>query len=345
MYQTMQRQPADLHRVLAEGWPLARAVGDAVAHARRTWLVGIGTSFHAALAGQWMLREFGIAANAVSAFDFANYADHYPLAAEDTVLVLSHSGARQYSRTAIERAEACGATAVLVSGHDAKELGTGIVLRTTVQERSAAFTASHLAAMTVLAQISAGAAQAVGDDRGEGREAAIDRLPDQVADVLSAEAELEPLAEQCLGEHTYVVGAGPCEVVALEAVIKCREAAYARVDALALEQFIHGPMICLQPEDQLVLITVQGAARPRSVEAYGLFAELGLAPYVVGDLADLFGCTGLALPATHETLAPVLATVPMQILAWQLATLQDLDPDTFRTQEPRFGRAIQNLTL
>lgn len=345
MYQTMQRQPADLHRVLADGWPLAQAVGDAVAHAHQTWLVGIGTSFHAALAGQWMLREFGVRANAVSSFDFATYPEHYPVSSEDAVIVLSHSGARQFSRAAMERAEAGGASAFLVAGHGAKELGSGIVLRTCEQERSAAFTSSHLVAMTVLAQISAGVADALNDARSTEHESAIELLPDQVAEVLARDDSLEALAAGCLGSQTYVVGAGPSETAALEAVIKCREAAYARVDALPLEQFIHGPMICLQPADQVVLISAGGSAQTRDAAALELFTQLGPSVYVVGATDYLPGCTGFAVPRTRETLSPILTTVPMQLLALQLATRQGLDPDTFRTQEARFGSAIKAFAL
>ena len=345
MYQTMQGQPADLHRVLADGWPLARAVGDAVAHARQTWLVGIGTSFHAALAGQWMLREFGLSATAVSSFDFATYPDHYAVSPEDAVILLSHSGARQFSRAAMERAEAVGAPVFLVSGHKAKALGSGIVLRTTAQERSAAFTASHLTAMTVLAQITAGAADVLGSDRSEEHEFAIELLPDQVAEVLARADELEALAANCVDAQTYVVGAGPSEVAALEAVIKCREAAYTRVDALPLEQFIHGPMICLQPDDQLILITAHGAAQTRNAAALDLFAQLGPAVHVVGTHDDLPECDEFVVPRTRETLSPILTTVPMQLLAWHMATLKGLDPDTFRTQEVRFGAAIKAFPL
>jgi len=47
-------------------------------------------------------------------------------------------------------------------------------------------------------------------------------------------------------------------VTALEAVIKGREAGYVGIDGMGIEQFIHGPMICIEPEDMLILISVDG---------------------------------------------------------------------------------------
>ena len=340
MYATMHRQPDDLRRVLADGWPIARAVGDAVASTRQCWLVGIGTSFHASLAGRWMLREFGVNAHAVTSFDFAAYPEAYPVGPGDSVLLLSHSGARQYSKAALERAASSGANVFSVGGQTAEHPGSGIVLRTTEQETSATFTSAHLAAMTVLAQVSAGAAEAANDPRRDAHEASIDRLPEQVAAVLAREDELLALAERCQSAHTYAVGAGPGEAAALEAVIKCREAAHVRIDALPLEQFIHGPMICLQPEDQVLLVRASGAAAQREADAAQLFATLGSAVFEVGDTT-----TGFSVPATRETLSPILMTVPMQILAHHLAMLKGIDPDTFRTHEPRFGEAIRALNL
>ena len=340
MYATMHRQPADLHRVLADGWPLARAVGDALANARQCWLVGIGTSYHAALAGRWMLREFGVNAHAVSSFDFAVYGDGYPVGPDDAVLLLSHSGARRYSKAALERAAASGAAVFSVGGQSAEHPGSGLVLRTTEQEQSATFTSSHLTAMTVLAQIAAGAAETARDARQAEHEAAVDRLPDQVAALLGREAELLSLAQRCVGRHTYVVGAGPSEVAALEAVIKCREAAHVRIDALALEQFIHGPMICVQPDDPVILLGVEGASHARTAEAASLFGTLGAEVFSVGSTSE-----GFAVPTTLEWLSPILTTVPMQMLAHHLAALQGINPDTFRTHEPRFKEGIRALDL
>src|SRR5258708_37768612 len=70
MYQTMHRQPDDLRRLLSEGWAPAAEAAQRLAGARRVFIVGIGTSYHAALVGAWLLRAAGSDARGVSSFDF-----------------------------------------------------------------------------------------------------------------------------------------------------------------------------------------------------------------------------------------------------------------------------------
>ena len=77
--------------------------------ARRVYSVGIGTSYHAAQMGDWLLRAAGRDARAVSSFDFALYPETYPIAADDAVIVMAHSGVKTYSTRSLERATAAGA--------------------------------------------------------------------------------------------------------------------------------------------------------------------------------------------------------------------------------------------
>lgn len=339
MYQTIHRQPADLRRVLGEGRDDARRAGQRIAAARRVYVVGIGTSYHAALMGAWVLGYAGVDARAVESFNFACYPHCYPLSADDAVIVLSHTGAKQYSLAALQIGAKAGATVLSIGGMEAEHPGSEAILRTTKKETSAAYTSSHLTAMAILAQI---AVEAGGGEQ-TALETALTALPDQIQSILDDEDAVEPLASFALARHTYVVGGGMNEVAALEAVIKGREAAYVRIDGMGLEQFIHGPMICLQPDDVVVLVNVDGGSRARNVEAAGLFAELGATVWLVGDpLPDL---PVIEVPETLEVLSPILTTVPFQLLAYHMATLQQLDPDTFRTQEPRFLEAIQRIVL
>src|SRR5215469_33847 len=165
MYRTMHRQPADLRRLLDTGWGDAEAAARLLAPSARLFLTGIGTSYHAAMVGEWLFRAVGRDARAVLSFDFAAYPDLYPLRPDDAVVVMAHSGTKTYTMHALERARAHGVTAISVGSLTAEHPGSRLVLRTVEREKSAAFTASHSAAMFVLAQV----AVALGDhDRGQG---------------------------------------------------------------------------------------------------------------------------------------------------------------------------------
>src|ERR1700682_3768547 len=114
MYQTMHRQPSDLRGLLDVGWVPAEEAAGRLAGARRVYVVGIGTSYHAALVGAWLLRAAGSDARAVSSFDFGVYPEAVHLTSDDAVVVMAHSGIKTYSTMSLGRAISVGATRISV---------------------------------------------------------------------------------------------------------------------------------------------------------------------------------------------------------------------------------------
>src|SRR5438105_8036444 len=112
MRETMAGQPAALRALLADAAPV-EAAASALA-GRPVWLIGIGTSWHAAHHGAWLLREAGVEAEALHAADVAPY--ERAISPEDGVIVLSHTGGTGYSMTMLERAREAGAETVYISG-------------------------------------------------------------------------------------------------------------------------------------------------------------------------------------------------------------------------------------
>jgi glucosamine--fructose-6-phosphate aminotransferase (isomerizing) len=166
MREAMISQPDELARLLADEAP-AEAAANRLA-GRRVRLIGIGTSWHAAHHGAWMLREAGIEAEALHAADIAPYGRAIDPA--DGVIVLSHTGGTGYSMTMLERAREAGAETLYISG-----IGNGGDIETVAAEQSYAYTASHTAALLVLAQI----ATRLGAPLGP-----LDAIPERVAAVL-----------------------------------------------------------------------------------------------------------------------------------------------------------------
>lgn len=349
MYLTMHRQPADLRRLLDTGWAPAAQAADLLLPARRLFLVGIGTSYHAAMVGDWLFRGAGVDARAVMSSDFATYPGAYPLAPDDAVIVLAHSGTKTYSMRSLERARAEGATVISVGSLTAEHPGSQLILRTVERERSAAFTSSHTAAMFVLAQVAAALAERKGLAGAAEQIEAMAELPDQVESVLSREDEVAAVAREAAHRLIYAVGAGPNAATALEAVIKAREAATAHIDGLALEQFLHGPLITVNAEDFGVFVNVGGAdpvTATRTAEVAGVLELIGTPLWLIGRAAaQAPSATVFELPEIPELLSPLLAVVPVQILAQQLAVERAANPDLFRREDPRYKTALSSLTL
>jgi glucosamine--fructose-6-phosphate aminotransferase (isomerizing) len=334
----MHRQPDDVRRLLDTGWGPADEAAQRLAGARRLFTVGIGTSYHAALVGAWLLRAAGRDARAVSSFDFSLYPDSFPVGADDAVVVMAHSGVKTYSSAALARAAAVGATRISIGSLTAVHEGSQQVLRTVERERSAAFTASHLAAMTVLAQIA--------DSLGAGVRGALEALPDQVAGVLERHAEVTPIAREAAERRIYAIGGGPNEATAIEAVIKVREAAQGWIDGLACEQFLHGPLVAINADDVAVVVHVAGAAAQRVGEIARVLGAVGARVWLIGQpVAALAGATVFALPEVTELVSPLLTVVPAQMLAYEMAVARGINPDLFRRDDPRYAAALGLLKL
>src|SRR5262245_26000352 len=123
MYQTMHRQPEDIRRLVTDGWEQAQQAADLIRDADRVFVTGIGTSYHAAWVGGWLLREAGLDARASLSYDFALYPSVADLRSIDAVIVMAHTGVKRYSAEAMARATAAGATVLSVGSQTAEHPG------------------------------------------------------------------------------------------------------------------------------------------------------------------------------------------------------------------------------
>ncbi|MGH2743933.1 MAG: SIS domain-containing protein, partial [Pseudonocardiaceae bacterium] len=140
----IRAQPEELRRLAGlELPPRARRL----AAGERLWLVGTGTSLHAAELGAAMMGRAGIDARFASSIEFARRA---PLRAGDAVIVLSHTGETAYARAARARALDLGAETLSIT---ATGVGWPEAIEIAERERSETYTRSYSAALAVLALI------------------------------------------------------------------------------------------------------------------------------------------------------------------------------------------------
>jgi glutamine---fructose-6-phosphate transaminase (isomerizing) len=297
----MAAQPQTLRDLLGDDRDVP-AVADRL-KGRRVVVIGTGTSWHAAEQGARLLRLAGLDASAAQSADIA--VDGPLPQAGQVLLALTHTGAKRYTATAVERARKAGADVVQISGVEV----TGADLLTVSREQSSAYTISHLAAMMRLAQL----ARALG--------APLDRL-DDVPDAVEAAlgAQRDPIAvPKRLMEYT---GGGINQWTAAEGALKIREAAYVASEGLAVEQFLHGPSVALRANDHLVCLDGGGAWSERVQE--------------VGDAAERSGVpvTRVVERDLGEPLSIFALTVAVQRIAVESAEELGTDPDSFGRDVP-----------
>jgi glucosamine 6-phosphate synthetase-like amidotransferase/phosphosugar isomerase protein len=97
------------------------------------------------------------------------------------------------------------------------------------------------------------------------------------------------------------------------------------------------------------LVHVRGAdpvTARRTAEIAGVLELIGTPLWLIGQEADQAPQAAVfELPEIPELLSPLLAVVPVQILAQQMAVERQANPDRFRKDDPRYNRALSSLAL
>jgi glucosamine--fructose-6-phosphate aminotransferase (isomerizing) len=340
MHDAIYAQPGAL-RLVARGNEGALAgAAERLRAMDRVHVSGVGSSWHAALVGEHLLAHvgrLGHRARAIHAFELAGYWPPPP--ARTGLVAISHRGASRSSRAVLERGSDDGVR-VAVVGKDVDGLpGADFALRTVESEASRAHTVSYTAALALLALLAA----EVGHD--DGVRHAVDGLADHLALLLGQES-WEELAKRFSGRRRYwLVGGGPNTATALEGALKMSETSYALASGVATEQFLHGSYAAMTSEDLVILVAPPGPSHARAVDVARVARALGtpvLALVEEGDreLAALAAET-IEIAAVPEPLSPILAVVPVQLLAYHLALEAGTNPDTMRTDEPAHARALE----
>lgn len=312
MAQTMSSQPGELRRMLSDTDGVAEAA--AALRGRRVFLVGTGTSWHAANAGAWFLRAAGVEAWPVQAIDAALHG--LGPVAGDGLILLSHRGTKQYTSQTLEQARSEGVATVVISGRGAP----GADIETVEPERSAAFTASHTGAMLRLAQLAA----ELGADVGP-----LDWVPGAVEAVLAGPSPgVEPPARAL-----ELVGAGPNQWTAAEGALKIRETAYVAAAGWSVEQYLHGPSVATGGADVLVCLDGGGPAADR-LAAIARSAESSGVPV-----------HEFHAEAPDELLSVFPLTVVVQRIALEAAERLGTNPDSFGRDLPARAHALDGIDL
>lgn len=270
--------------------------------AERVWVVGTGTSEHAAWLGAAMLATDGVEAWPRSAAGFV--VDGRALGPGDAVIVISHTTETAFARRIRADALAAGARLVSITGEGK---GWPEAIEAAPPERSETYTASYLAALLVFARL----ANALGGT--EWGEADLAALP-ALVEAAGAEA---PLIDRPTARLNVLCGAGPAAITAREGALKLREASRVLAEGFESEYLLHGSAVPLNGED--LLIAIDGASDPSGLTA-GLARAAekeGLEVVRLGPPADL-----------HPLLSQLPMTARLQALASHWADVRRVDPDT-----------------
>ena len=333
---TLESQPGELARLLAD--PSAAIAAERLRGAGRIFLAGTGTSFHCALAGQFMLRGAGLDAWAVRAFEFASYPP--VLRHDDGLILLSHRGSKRFSRDSLDSFMRTSERWVAITGEASPLEGAGVI-HTVGQERSPVHTASHTGAMLRVAQVACALGRPAWSADLDGIPRAVGAAIELREKVTAAVAAID------LASPVHFVGGGPARATSYEGALKLREAAH-RVSAEGhdVEGILHGPLVSLQAGQSAVVIAQPGPALDRAREVAAALARIGVQVVAVGPAASALEARWrVATKEVDEALSPIVNVIPLQWLAYEASLRMGVDADTFRRDEPAYAAAQKEFSL
>ena len=354
LYRSIHVQPTVIRNVLGACREGAREAAGMVRSARRTFVLGTGSSYHAAWVGEYLLRAAGAEAYAMTHFDLVNY----PRVTHDGDLVISisHRGNKRYGVAAIERARAQGLPLIGISGQGSPMQGPRPVLYTSPQEKSSTHTMSYTGDIVALAMIAVGAMDPKGELTDGALQHGLAAVPEQIEEILRQEDSILPAAKH-LAQHgrLFLAGAGMNAATAKEGALKVKESSYLVAEGFELETMLHGGLQALHPGDLTVPLVVSGPSLDRMGDLLRALSIIGTKPWPVGDhsmdaiLTDGAGPQGalspLHIPTAPEVLTPLLTVIPLQLLACFTSEMRGTNPDSFREDDPVFAKVSASYRL
>ncbi|MBM3925289.1 MAG: SIS domain-containing protein [SAR202 cluster bacterium] len=353
MHDAIVRQPAKVGVLLSDPNGQVKEAAEQTLSRERIHLVGIGTSWHAALIGEFWMRNAGGWHNRVQAwnsFEFAHYTP--PLGPSDAVIIITHSGAKGSSLQALDIAKKRGAFTVCMSSTQAEPTveAADLVLRTCEREKSSAFTISYTSALAVLALLSVELGRASDKKEASSLKAELDAIPEAMQAALGLEPEIKRLAHRYAGSSRfYFAGWGGNAATAYEVALKMKEASYTITEGFQLEQLLHGPFLSSDPKTLLTLIAPPGPGRQRAAEIAQAFSTIGapvLALSAEGDeTLSKLASDRLSMPPTPDLWSPLTYIVPLQMFTYYVALAKGKNPDVFRRDDPLYAEARRRISL
>ncbi len=303
----------------------------------RAYVIGCGTAWHAALSAKPLLERLArLPAEADVASEF-RYREPM-LDAATLVVVVTQSGETADTLGALRLARKAGATVIAVCnvvGSSAVREADAALLTLAGPEIGVAATKSYLAQLTALAGLCAHAGASRGVRGAADALGTVPALAGAVEGVLPAEERIRAIAHKhAEADGMIFLGRGPNVATALEGALKTKELSYLHAEGYPAGEMKHGPIALIHSGLPVVCVAPAGTTRGKMASNIREVTARGgrvIAIVTAGD-AELAALAEdvVEIPEVPEHLSPVVAAVPLQLLAYHLARERGCDIDNPR---------------
>ncbi|HSG59324.1 MAG TPA: glutamine--fructose-6-phosphate transaminase (isomerizing) [Woeseiaceae bacterium] len=342
IHEQAQAVARTLNERIANGKVLDAAFGpkanQVLDQTRGVHIVACGTSYHAGLVARYWIEELCRLPCTVEIA--SEYRYRSPVVPEGTLFVtISQSGETADTLAAVRAAKEMGYLSTLTicnAPESSMVRESDLVMMTHAgPEIGVASTKAFTTQLAALALLTISLARRTGLEPRQEKAlvAQLAELPGLIAQVLELDSAIESLAEHFADKHhALFLGRGVQNPIAMEGALKLKEISYIHAEAYAAGELKHGPLalvdedmpvVAVAPDDRLLekLKSNLQEVRARGGELY-VFAD----PRV--QFGDRVGIHTMCMPAQIQDFqAPILYTIPLQLLAYHVAVLKGTDVD------------------
>lgn len=303
---------------------------------RRALLFGCGTSWHAALIGEYLLEELAGIPTEVEYASELRYRN--PLIQEGTVAIaISQSGETTDTVAALREVQCRGATTLgivnSVGSTIARETDAGVYLHAG-PEIGVASTKAFTAQIAVLAMIALdlGRRRHLSPERTAELIDELATIPEKVTAALELDQQMKRLANEIIDRQNWLcLGRGVNLPVALEGALKLKEVSYIHAEGLPAAEIKHGPLAMIDSGMPVIVIAPrdrtydQVLANIREVKSRDgrVIAIASQGDERIAEFADEV----FFVPQTAPLLSPLVMAIPLQLLSYHAALARGHDVD------------------
>jgi glucosamine--fructose-6-phosphate aminotransferase (isomerizing) len=302
----------------------------------KVFVVACGTSYHAAMMAKYAIERWTRLPVEIDIASEFRYRDPV-LDARSLVIGISQSGETIDTLAAVRYAKAQGANLIGVSNvldsALARESDAVLYTRAGLEIGVAAtktFT-TQLVAMQLLGLYLAQVRGTLDPGKIELLVKALHRLPVQVAAVLETSGEIEHLSRGWVDVRDYFfLGRSGDFPVAMEGALKLKEIAYVRAEGYAAGEMKHGPIALIEKGVVVVGVASDSHVRSKTLSNMEEMRARGGTIVLVAEEGDDIGEVAdhvIRIPSGPDLLCTVTAVIPLQLLAYHVATARGLDVD------------------
>jgi glucosamine--fructose-6-phosphate aminotransferase (isomerizing) len=328
------RVGADLNAIYLGG---LYNVMDRLTEARRIIIIGCGTSWHAGIVGEYLfedLARISVEVEYASEFRYRNPI----ITREDVVIAISQSGETADTLAAIRLAKEAGALVLgicnVVGSSIPRETDAGVYTHAG-PEIGVASTKAFTAQVTVLAMM----AILIGRKKNNLSEEqylsyikSLTEVPGKIEQILTHDDEFKRIASLYkLANNFLYLGRGYLFPVALEGALKLKEISYIHAEGYPAAEMKHGPIALIDHKMPVVVLATKDSSYEKIVSnIQEVKARNGIVIAVVSEgdstitkMADHV----LEIPVTDPIFSPLLAVIPLQLIAYHIAIMRGCNVD------------------